>query len=358
MRKNPLPPPAAQVDTTSLREQAAQSGFAHGAIAPALPGKESKRRAAILWIIGLMGFIALVFVVLHVGSIERFIEIARSTRPAWLLLALGVQFGTYLCAALVWHQTLVRAGHPLPLRDLIPLGVAKVFTDQVLPSGGISGTVLVLRGLIRRRVPSSISMAAMLVGLVSNDLAYLLVVVGSMAMLWSQGLARLPLVIGVSLFLIIKLTTITAVLGLKEWDQRKPISWVGRRLGISSLFHNLAMAPLDVVRDPLLLIRGAGLQLGIVLLDACTLWIALDAIGNVPPAWVVFVSFVVASMVFTIGPIPVGLGTFEVAQVSMLHILGVSVEAALAGTIMLRGFTFWLPMLPGMWLARAEIAEK
>jgi hypothetical protein len=44
---------------------------------------------------------------------------------------------------------------------LTPLGIAKVFTDQVLPSGGISGTMLEVRGLTGRRVPTGIAMADM-----------------------------------------------------------------------------------------------------------------------------------------------------------------------------------------------------
>ncbi|MCX4148773.1 MULTISPECIES: lysylphosphatidylglycerol synthase domain-containing protein [Paraburkholderia] len=73
--------------------------------------------------------------------------------------------------------------------------------------------------------------------------------------------------------------------------------------------------------------------------------------------WVAFVSVAIASIVATIGPIPVGLGTFEAASVAMLSLLGVSVEAARAGTLLLRGLTFWLPMLPGIWLARREISR-
>jgi glycosyltransferase 2 family protein len=41
--------------------------------------------------------------------------------------------------------------------------------------------------------------------------------------------------------------------------------------------------------------------------------------------------------------------------VGMLSSLGVSVEAALAATLLLRALTFWLPMLPGIWLARREL---
>ena len=42
----------------------------------------------------------------------------------------------------------------------------------------------------------------------------------------------------------------------------------------------------------------------------------------------------------------------EAACVGMLNLLGVAIETALAATLLQRGLTFWLPMLPGLWLAR------
>jgi glycosyltransferase 2 family protein len=56
-------------------------------------------------------------------------------------------------------------------------------------------------------------------------------------------------------------------------------------------------------------------------------------------------------------PIPLGLGTFETACVGMLALLGVAIESALTATLLLRGLTFWLPMVPGLWLARREIGQ-
>jgi glycosyltransferase 2 family protein len=98
------------------------------------------------------------------------------------------------------------------------------------------------------------------------------------------------------------------------------------------------------------------LELAVFVLDALTLWLVLGGLGERPPLWVAFVSFVAASMAATLGPIPLGLGTFEAAGIAMMHLLGVTLEVALAGTLILRGLTFWLPMLPGLWLARREIA--
>ncbi len=324
-------------------------------VAPALPGKASRLRSLLFWAVGLVGFLAVILVVLHFGSLQKMVELVRSARPGWLLVALLVQAATYVSAACVWGRALQRAGHSLPLKTLIPLGIAKVFTDQVLPSGGISGTMLVVRGLIRRHVPAEIAMAAMLAGLVSYDGAYLIVVLASASVLWLQHRMNLPLIVGVAIFVVVTVAVPTAVLGLKRWGKRKPIAWLSKCLGSTALLQDLTDAPTHLLRSARLLLQTLALQLVIFVLDAFTLWLAFNAIGEAPALWVVFVSFIIASMVATIGPIPVGLGTFEATSVGMLSLLGVSVEAALAGTLLLRGLTFWLPMLPGVWLARREL---
>jgi uncharacterized membrane protein YbhN (UPF0104 family) len=50
--------------------------------------------------------------------------------------------------------------------------------------------------------------------------------------------------------------------------------------------------------------------------------------------------------------VPLGLGIFEASLVAMLRVVGVSIEAALTATLLLRGFTLWLP---GLWCARHEL---
>jgi hypothetical protein len=42
----------------------------------------------------------------------------------------------------------------------------------------------------------------------------------------------------------------------------------------------------------------------------------------------------------------------------MLALLGLPLEAAVATTMILRGFTYWLPMLPGLFIARHELKES
>lgn len=327
-------------------------------IAAGLFGKVSPLSSVLFLLMGLLGFVAIIVAVLHFGSLERLIALARSVRPAWLFAAVLAQVATYLCAALVWRQALHSAGHPLPLRTLVPLGVAKLFTDQVLPSGGISGTMLVVSGLVRRRVRPEIAMATMLTGLISFDIAYLIVVISSAEILRLHNRANLALLSGVTVFALITIAIPATVLGVKRWGDRQPLAWLSKVLGMTGLFGALAKAPTDFLHSPGLLVQTTGLQLAIFLLDAVTLWLAFNSIGEAPAFWIVFASFAVASMIATIGPIPVGLGTFEAGSVGMLRFLGVSIEAALAATLLLRLLTFWLPMLPGIWLARREIGKS
>ena len=93
------------------------------------------------WAFGLLTLLALILVVVHFGTIEQFTRLALAANPYWFFLACVSQAATYVCAALVWRQALNRAGHPRPLSTLVPLGVAKLFTDQVVPTSGVSGAI-------------------------------------------------------------------------------------------------------------------------------------------------------------------------------------------------------------------------
>jgi uncharacterized membrane protein YbhN (UPF0104 family) len=61
-----------------------------------------------------------------------------------------------------------------------------------------------------------------------------------------------------------------------------------------------------------------------------------------------------SALLAILGVIPGGLGLFEGGAVAMLRWFDVPVEAGLAATLLLRAWTFWLPMVPGMWIAHHE----
>ena len=100
------------------------------------------------------------------------------------------------------------------------------------------------------------------------------------------------------------------------------------------------------------LVEATLLQLAEILLDAATLGVSLLAVGRHVPVPVVFSSYVIASVGSRVAFAPLGIGTFEAAAVSTLHLGGVPLGPALAATLLCRGFTLWLPMVPGLLAAR------
>ena len=309
------------------------------------------------WTAGLLALATLIGVVVHRGEVEQFVLLARHAAPEWLIPACAAQAATYLFATAVWRAVLRKAGHPRKLASLIPLGVAKLFTDQAIPSGGFSGSVLVTMALHRRRVPLNSAIAALLVGLVSYNTAYLAAALASLALLWMHGRLSSSLVAIVALLVVFSIATPALVLGLKIWNPRLRDDWLHRFRTVGATFDAFARVPTYLLKSPSLLAETVAYQSAIFLLDALTLWLALHAIGIAAEPWIPFVSFVIASTAATILPIPLGLGTFEAACVGMMASLGIPLEAALTASLLLRGMTFWLPMLPGLWITRREIVK-
>jgi uncharacterized membrane protein YbhN (UPF0104 family) len=315
----------------------------------------SLRNHGAAWLFGLLALAAVIAVVFHLGELQHFAALAREAEPQWLLLAAALQGLTYVCAASVWYCALVRIGQRRPLRSLVPLGVAKLFTDQVLPSGGISGTLMVIRGLARRQVPSHLAMGALLVGLVSFYAAYGLAALGALAVMQFHHEANAALVGIAAIFILFVVGVPFAVLSLRRLKDGPWLRRLRRIPGMAPLLKAVAAAPSGLLRSPILMTETTVLQLGVFVLDGLTLDVMLLALGQPNSLLTAFAAFMIADVVATLGPIPLGLGTFEAAAVATLATGGISLEAALAATLLLRGFTFWLPMLPGLWLARREL---
>jgi uncharacterized membrane protein YbhN (UPF0104 family) len=118
-----------------------------------------------------------------------------------------------------------------------------------------------------------------------------------------------------------------------------------------------AEAKPGIAHNSRLITQCAGLQAAIFLLDAATLWVMLSALGLFVNPARVFAGFVLSTLARTLGPVPGGLGVFEAASIATLKLMGVPFAAGLASTFLFRGFTFWLPMVPGILLARRETRQ-
>jgi uncharacterized protein (TIRG00374 family) len=309
------------------------------------------------WLPGALLLGLLLAVGLHFGESHRFLELLQRAEPAWLLVAAVLQLATYFCTALIFKAGLRRSNSPVRLRTLVPLGLMKLFIDQVVPSAGIGGTVLVIRSLARRGVSVGVSTAVVVVSLLGFYAAYAAAVAPCLVILWrSHGLSAAVMLL-VTIVSLLTATVPVTLLWLTRGGAMKAPAWMRRFPGLAPVLEAMADAPQSTIHDRKLLIASAILQFMVFLLDAATLRAMLLALGFSTGIETVFASFVLASVAATISFLPGGVGPFEAVSVGTLRVLGVPLEASITGTILLRGFTLWLPMLPGLWLARREMEK-
>jgi Mg2+-importing ATPase len=306
------------------------------------------------WLFGLALLGAVILVVRNRSEERAFGNLLQRARPAWLLLGLALQGLTYAAEARVWQKVLARGGRPCRLRELMGLVLAKLFIDQAIPTGGISGTFVEVRGVERRQVARPVAMAAVVIELTSYYAAYVL------ALGLGVGVAAahrsLPAwVWGPCLFFAAYSVGFIALLQALSRPQRWPgLARLGRLPLVRPLVEAVGQARPDLAHDRSLLAGGLGLHASILVCDAGTVWVMLLAVGQFARPELVFASFAFASLTRVLGVVGGGLGTFEAASVATLALIGVPAAAALAATLLFRGLSFYLPLVPGLVLAHRE----
>jgi Mg2+-importing ATPase len=231
------------------------------------------------------------------------------------------------------------------------LSLAKLFIDQALPSAGISGTVVVARALEQCGVSRAVVMASVVVDSVSYYGAYVLTLALALLIAVVGGHAS-PLILAAALFFgVFGVALTTAALVLSGRKSAGP-KWLRRIPLLRNLLSLLGEADPTLARSLPLIFKSGLLQLAIVLLDAATVWVLIRSLGEVASPTGVFASFMVSTLLRTISIVPGGLGIFEAASVVTLKLAGVAVAVALAATLLFRGLSFWLPMVPGLVFSR------
>nr|WP_321163658.1 MULTISPECIES: lysylphosphatidylglycerol synthase transmembrane domain-containing protein [unclassified Sphingomonas] len=310
------------------------------------------------WFLVLLLLAALGGIVMRFGDIDNFLRLAEQARPAWLAVAILFQLSTYANVALGWRAVLVRAGTPRPLRSLLRIAIAKLFADQALPSAGMGGNVLLIDQLVAIGITRGNAMAALLISMIGFYAAYMVFALAALFLLWLHGKATPPLVGAVTAFLIVA----TAIPSLAIWLRHRgsrPLPPRIENIGfIRKLLETVSLAPARLLRDRHLLARVGLYNAGIFLADIATLAACLQAFGQPVAFATALIALILASVAVTLGPIPLGLGSFELVCTATLKLLGVPIEAALAGTLLLRMLTLWLPLVPGLVLMRRTLLHR
>lgn len=322
------------------------------------PGARNTRRINwISWLLALAMIVAVTIAALHFLEAEALANIAYNAQPWWLAVAFLLQVGTYAAQGETWRTVMRAAGINVPLLITFKLSLTKLFIDQALPSGGMSGTVVVARALEQSGVARSPVVAAMVVNTIAHYAAIIVALALALCILVAGGHSSFLILAAACLVLLLSVVLIATALALSGNSSRTP-NWLMRVPLVNRAVVLLADADPALTHSHTVIVKSSLLQFLIILLDAATIWVLILALGQVASATGVFASFMVSTLFRTIGIVPGELGIFEAASVMSLKLVGVAVPVALAATLLFRGLSFWLPMVPGMVFARAARRAK
>ena len=296
-----------------------------------------------------------VLAALHWGDVKTFAGLLTHSRPLWLGIAALLQLGTYSGLAAQWWLTLRRGRTPKPLGELFRLTLAKYFADQVIPTAGVSGNVVLVDRLVRLGVPRGNAVAALLLQVIAYYGSYAIGGLVVLLVLWLKS--RMSLLLGgaVLLFLVVASGSPALILWLHRRGQERLPRWLTHWSKARDFFKLAGEAPNRLILDPQLIACLTLLNGLVFLADAATMQACVLALGLHAPLSAGYVAFMMASIAVILGPVPMGLGSFEAVSIAMLRLFGVPFEAALSATLLFRGFTLWLPLLPGGLLLRTEL---
>lgn len=216
----------------------------------------------------------------------------------------------------------------------------------------MGGNVVLIERLTAFGAPRPAAMAALLVSLIGFYAAYSALALAMLFALWSHREAT-PLLTGlVTTFLLVALAIPSLALWLRHRGS-EPLPPAIEGIGpLRKLLLAIGEAPDALIKDRRLIGRVA-LLIGLVfLIDAATRAVCLCAVGQPFQPLVAFIGLMSGSIAMTLTPVPLGLGSFEASCVAMLTLLGTGIEPAVTATLLLRGFTLWLPLFVGPILLR------
>jgi uncharacterized protein (TIRG00374 family) len=337
-----------------------------GAAAGSAAAPAPTRRTWVAYLSALVVAGLLVYaVVVASGGMRDALHQLRHASRIWLLPALAFETVSYAIAG--WLLLLLRSDNPLGWTTTARVALVTWGLGSLLPAAPAEGMALSVSELGRRGVSRQHAVTMLLVAGWFQFWALVLTAAGAAALVGVVGHANpddaIRLLVVASVLTVVTLIVVSLArrpfIGKLAADA---VRWLPRHR--KKTRAELRAAGLDEHARLLQLlgrpVHRAGIALastGWWVADAGCLWLALHAAhANVDFSLVVlaYVAGVVASWVPLL---PGGLGAVEIALPAGLHHFGVPLTAALAGTLLWRGLSLFVPALGGA-LAYASLRAQ
>jgi uncharacterized protein (TIRG00374 family) len=306
----------------------------------------------------LVSIAALYFLLPKLAGLEDTWHRIRDGSPYWMVLALVFSVGMYGGYVAMFRGVFGRAGGGrIDLQASYQITMAGLAASRIFAAGGAGGLVLQAWALRRSGMPKRLVADTTLSFLILTYFPYVvaLIVCGlGLRIGLFAGEAPFTLTVVPAALAAIALAVGLAVALVPTDLQRRLDGWSHRNSRFGRLAAKLANAPAAAsagMRDAIAHVRsgdpallGAFLFWGFQIL---VLWAAFRAFGDAPP-WAVLVQAFFVGMLGNLLPMPGGVGGVEGGMIGAFAAFDVDSGLAVVAVLVFRGFTFWLPLIPGV----------
>ncbi len=290
------------------------------------------------------------------GEAPRLWELLRNASVSWLLVALVLQVGTYVADGIKWQIATQKYGHRIPLKELSKIAVEQLSMNQFIPSVGMAGNAVVGREMLRIGIPMVVVMKAIAIDILSTLASYCVLTILLFFLLEINGLLSLYILLFlIAFFIFISLVTVAFWYLLRYHKKWRVLHWLRKFKPISNTLGFMSQIPNQEDISPKLFFQSTILRLFIILLDGVTLWTLMQAISTPVTQVSALMALILGSIGGIISFLPGGIGGFEAACAWILVLMGTDLEEAVAGTLLLRAFVLWLPLIPGLIFMRRDL---
>lgn len=318
----------------------------------------------------------LIIIYIRLSEIKLIASIFAKSNLGWIAAIIIIQLYVYYFQALNYREVLRIKDLEVNAKELYPMSFVVQFLNQALPSAGLSGQVFFIQYLKKYGLSIAEGIGRAFLEIMTLWMAMgSFFIISSVMILKGGAIANVPeLRFVIYAFVFLAIIAVSVFFLIQRKKRSRLARWVtdwlhchfekkqGRRdKKTAGHFSHVEMI-FEQFKDSLnfrfLQTKAKSFwmaffwQCMIILAHVITLYFISFAIGHPISFRLAFIVFSLVRFIAMIAFVPGALGIFEGSMTLILISFGVATGPALAMTLILRAFTFWLPMPVGWVLYR------
>ena len=315
------------------------------------------RKVSLFAVFVVLSIVALYLLLPQLAGLEDTWHRIEQGSPFWLVVALLFTIGMFGGYVMLFQSVFVRARSRIDARASYQITMAGIAATRLFSAGGAGGLVLMAWALRRSGMDRRDVADKTISFLVLTYLVYMVaLIIGGFGLHFEVFPGNDPLSMTlIPAVLALAVTAVGLSIALVPTDFQKRLEGFARRQGrIGRWAQRAANVPATIsagMRDALAHLRSKDPALLGALaywgFQIAVLWASFKAFGDSPAVAVLVVAFFVG-MLGNLLPLPGGIGGVDGGMIGAFAAFGVDAGLAVVAVLVYRGFTFWLPTVPGV----------